>query len=91
MAARGKPRHFEKDATLQTAMMTFWQRGFEETPVACPNLRRRCPLPPRGEDKPDSARPQKETQNGRSIDPYHQFRTGGSRSIVTRGFFRTDQ
>ena len=33
MAARGRPRTFEKDAALETAMMTFWQRGFEETGV----------------------------------------------------------
>jgi len=33
MAARGRPRNFEKDVALETAMMTFWQRGFEETGV----------------------------------------------------------
>ena len=33
MATRGRPRTLEKDAALETAMLTFWQRGFEETGV----------------------------------------------------------
>ena len=33
MATRGRPRTFQRDAALEAAMMTFWQRGFEETGV----------------------------------------------------------
>jgi len=33
MATRGRPRTFEKHAALEAAMLTFWQRGFEETGV----------------------------------------------------------
>jgi AcrR family transcriptional regulator len=34
MAARGRPRSFDRDAALQVAMRTFWQLGYEGASMA---------------------------------------------------------